>query len=92
MIAGRKVVTFCSASSPSAASSVWKPHALHELGEADARGRIVLDDEHALAGSVRKRVHVVHVCIKCVASLTRAVIITQHRRVNSTQARALQRR
>ena len=56
MIAGRKVVTFRSASSPSARFVGLEAPGLHELGEAGARRGIVLDDEHPLGcGRLRLR-------------------------------------
>ena len=71
-IAGRNVVTFSSASSPSPALSARKPHVLHELGQAHAGGRIVLDDQHALGengpfqrlgGLVLRVEHLFHWCL-----------------------------
>ena len=47
-IAGRNVVTFSSASSPSAADSARKPQLLTSCSSPTRAARIVLDDEHAL--------------------------------------------
>ena len=44
---GRKTLTFSSASSPSPAASTLKPQLLISCSMPDARGGIVLDDEHA---------------------------------------------
>ena len=47
MIAGRKVVTFRSASSPSGGFVGLKPHAWTSSARPAAGRRIVLDDQHA---------------------------------------------
>ncbi len=49
MIVGRKTVMRFSASSPSSAASVVKPHACTELGESEPCARFIFDDENALA-------------------------------------------